>query len=130
MTLNSVLFRSGTVLPEKFAAPGKTAYEGWVSAGPENAQQVEASVRASGWHFMCLTLVSSCAGIGLTADAATHKAFRSSLKRLSDRFNAAEIVAMTTKKYLGFHAAHVTLTSRHVQESGALSMTSKPCLKM
>lgn len=125
MNACSLLLRSGTLLPKKLSLPGRPIYEGWVSIHSENAHQVDVKVRALGWHFMWLTLGSSAASVGLTSATALSKAMRSGLEGLKSRFNAAELIDVTVRKYLCFHVAHVKLMSRHVQECASLGLVDE-----
>lgn len=125
MSACSLLLRSGTPLPRKFSLPGQSIYDGWVSVDSENAHDVDKKIRALGWHFMWLTLDSSGAGVGLTGAMAFSRAMRSGLERLNSRFNTAELVNVTVRKYLGFHVAHVKLASRHIQECASLGLVDE-----
>lgn len=120
-----LLLRSGTLLPKKLNLPGQPIYDGWVSVDSENAHQVDVKIRALGWHFMWLTLGSSAASVGLTSRTALSRAMRSGLEGLNSRFNAAELIDVTVRKYLCFHVAHVQLMSRHVQECASLGLVDE-----
>ena len=74
---------------------------------------------------MWLTLDSSGAGVGLTGTMALSRAMRSGLERLSSRFNTAELMNVTVRKYLGFHVVHVKLASRHIQECASLGLVDE-----
>jgi hypothetical protein len=50
---------------------------------------------------------------------------RSGLEGLNSRFNTAELMDVTVRKYLFFHVAHVKLTSRHVQECASLGLVDE-----
>ena len=125
MNACSLLLRSDTLLPKKLSLPGQPIYDGWVSVDSENAHQVEVKVRAMGWHFMWLTLGSSAASVGLTSANALKRAMRSALEGLNSRFNAAELIDVTVRKYLCFHVAHVQLMSRQVQECASLGLVDE-----
>lgn len=50
---------------------------------------------------------------------------RSGLEGPNSRFNAAELVDVTLRRYLCFHVAHVQLMSRHVQECPSLGLVDE-----
>jgi len=125
MNACSLLLRSGTLLPKKLSFPGQQIYDGWVSVDYENAHQIDVKVRAEGWHFMWLTLGSSAASVGLTSAMALSRAMRSGLEGLKSRFNAAELIEVTVRRYLCFHVAHVKLMSRHVQKCASLGLVDE-----
>lgn len=129
MSACSVLLRSDTLLPRKLSFPGQPIYDGWVSVDSETAHDVDKKIRALGWHFMWLTLDSSGAGVGLTGTIALSRAMRSGLERLNSRFNTAELVNVTLRKYLGLHVAHVKLASRHIQECASLGLVDEAAFR-
>jgi hypothetical protein len=125
MSACSLLLRSGTLLPKKLSFPGQQIYDRWVSVDHENAHEIDVKVRAEGWHFMWLMLGSSAASGGLTSGIAVSRAMRSALEGLNSRFNAAEVIDVTVRKYLCFHVAHIKLMSRHVQEGASLGLVDE-----
>jgi hypothetical protein len=125
MNACSLLLRSGALLPKRLSLPGEQTYDGWVSVDYENAHEIDVKVRAEGWHFMWLMLGSSAAGVGLTSTMALGRAMRSGLEGLKSRFNAAELINVSIRKYLCFHVAHVKLMSRHVQECASLGLVGE-----
>jgi hypothetical protein len=125
MNVRSLLLRTGTLLPKRSSLPGRPTYEGWLSLDAENAYGAGVEIRAAGWHFMWLKLVSSGTGIGFTAQIATRRAMRSGLDQLNSRFNIAELMNVSVRNYLGLHVAHVKLASRHVQECASLGLVDE-----
>lgn len=121
----SLFLRAGTVLPSGCILQGETVCDGWISVNPGSANEVDAWLRAAHWHFMWLTLVSSHMGIGLTSDIAIGKAKLAALSGLKRRFNAAELIATTVRRYFGFYVARVKLASRHIQECASLGLVDE-----
>jgi hypothetical protein len=74
---------------------------------------------------MWLTVVSSGIGVGRTGEAAVNRAMRSGLDHLNARFNMAEVMNLTVKKYLCLHVARIKLASRHVQECASLGLVDE-----
>jgi len=121
----SIFLRCGSVLPSGCILQGKTICDGWISVNSESANEVDAWLRAANWHFMWLTLVSSRIGIGLTSDIAIGNAKLAALYGLNRRFNAAELITATVRRYLGFCVARVRLASRHIQECASLGLVDE-----
>jgi len=96
-----------------------------MSVDSESTDEVDVRVRAAGWHFMWLTLFSSRVGIGLTSDTAISKAKVAALCDLNERFNAAELINVTARRYPGFYVARVKLASRHIQKCVSLGLVDE-----
>jgi len=104
---------------------GESSFGGWPFYEHEGEHEVDARVRAAGWHFMRLTLFSSRVGIGLTSSSAISKAKVAALSALNLRFNAAELINVVVRKYPGFYVARVKLASRHIQECASLGLVDE-----
>lgn len=81
-------------------------------------------IRQAGWHFMWLQGACSRRGIGLTEEAATHRALVRALHGASRRFNAAELDAVHISRYPGFQIANVTVQPRQIQRHASLSIAN------
>ena len=125
MKRGSLFLRFGSVLPGACIVRGLTVCDGWTIVDSENSYEIDTCVRAAGWHFMWLKLISSRVGIGFTSDMAVSKAKFAALHGLNARFNAAELIAVTVKKYLGLYVARVRLASRHIQECASLGLVDE-----
>lgn len=125
MSPHSLFLRVGSVLPKGCSLLGKTVCDGWVSVDSESTNELDTRVRAVGWHFMWLTLVSSRVGIGLTSETAVSKAKLAALDSLNLRFNVAELINVRVRKYLGVYVARVKLASRHIQECASLGLVDE-----
>jgi len=125
MNHSSLFLRSGSVLPNGCILQGETICDGWISVDSESVNDVDASLRAANWHFMWLTLVSSSMRIGLTSDIAVRKAKLAALDGLNRRFNAAELITATVRRYLGVYVVRVKLASRHIQECASLGLVDE-----
>ena len=125
MNTQPLFLRLGIVLPQGCDLLGQERFGGWTSSDPPGAHEVDARVRAVGWHFMWLTLFSSRTRIGLTSGTAISKAKLAALSDLNVRFNAAELISAKVRKYLGFYVAKVKLASRHIQECASLGLVDE-----
>jgi hypothetical protein len=52
------------------------------------------------------------------------------LNRLNGRFNTAELIAVTIKKYPGFHVARVEVASRHIQECASMGLVDEAAFRV
>ena len=129
MNNSTLLLRCGASLPHKFSLPGQPIYDGWVSVDSDTAHDVDEKVRALGWHFMWLAMNSSGIGVGVTPEMAIKRAMRAGLDGLTTRFNTAELMKVTVRKYPGFHVARVHLASRHVQECASLGLVDEAAFR-
>ncbi len=130
MKRGTVFFRSGSILPESLSLSREEACDGWMFAPSNSAQEVDAKVRMSGWHFMCLNLASLQVRAGLTPATAIENAMLSALDHLNERFTTAELTAVTVRKYPGFYVARVTLASRHIQECASLGLVDEATFRV
>ena len=61
-------------------------------------------------------------GIGLTGETAIRRAVSRALKRVSKRFNAAELDSLEIAEYPGFHIVNVTLQTLQIQRHASLKI--------
>jgi hypothetical protein len=78
------------------------------------------------WHFIWLAEAHSCFGIGRTAELACNNAIAMTLKKIQQRFNAAELSLLKITKYPGFQVAKVILHSRQIQQHASLGFDDMP----
>lgn len=125
MNPHPLFLRLGIVLPDGCDVRGGESFGGWTSSEPTGAHEVDARVRAVGWHFMWLTHFSCRMGVGLTSETAIRKASLAALSGLNVQFNAAELISMTVRKLFGMHLAKVKIASRHIQECASLGLVDE-----
>jgi len=93
------------------------------------AAALDTSVRSADWHFMWLTEAHSCLGIGRTAEAARSNAIALALKKVQQRFNAAELSLLKITNYPGFQVARVILQTRQIQQHASLGLVDEMTLR-
>jgi hypothetical protein len=82
-------------------------------------------LRTANWHFIWLTEAHFCLGIGRTAESACNNAIAMTLKKVQQRFNAAELSFLKITKYPGFQVAKVILQSRQIQQHASLGFVDE-----
>lgn len=120
MNVHAVLLRSECVLPAQFHPRQQPFCQGWSLAADFLVSEVDASIRAAGWHFMWIAHSHSSRALGATPEAAIGHALTRALKHVKRRFNAAEVGSVEITKFLGFRIAKVTVHTRHIQKHTSL----------
>ena len=122
MNLHSVFLRSECILPDRLDPCRQPVGKEWSVVEEIPALVFDTMVRQAGWHFMWLQEASSRRGIGLTEEAATHRALTLALKGVPKRFNAAELDFIEVTEYPGFHIARVTVQTLQIQRHASLNV--------
>jgi hypothetical protein len=119
---HSVFLRKGCVLPDRLDPLKKLVSEDWNVVEEITAPVLDTMIRRMGWHFLCMLRPFRRNGFGLTEADAAERALAGGLKRVARKYNAAELVSVQTKRYLGVHVAVVTLQPRQVQQFTSLEI--------
>ncbi|HTF71436.1 MAG TPA: hypothetical protein VK638_53085 [Edaphobacter sp.] len=93
------------------------------------ATTLDIELRNADWHFMWLTEAHQCWGIGQTAELACSNAIVLALKKVRQRFNAAELSLLKITKYPGFQVAKVELHPRQIQRHASLGLVDEMTLR-
>ena len=110
--------REGDVRKEPFC-------KGWTAVIRVLASELNASIRSAGWHFMWMTDSGSSSGLGATPEVAIHRALVNALKRVSNRFNVAELGSLQVTNCLGLKIARVMLQTRQIQRRSSLALAAE-----
>jgi len=124
-----VFLRDNCVLPDLLDLSKEPFCKGWVVAIGVLASELDAKIRNAGWHFMWMTDSRSSSGFGRTPETAVHGALVNALKRVSGRFNAAELGSLRMTNWLGFQIATVVVNSRQIQSRSSLALAAESRLK-
>lgn len=116
----AIFLRTECSLPPGLALIQEPFCESWMSVEDTTASSLDIKVRSSDWHFMWLAEAHSCLGIGRTAESACVNAITLALKKIQQRFNAAELSLLKITKYPGFMVARVVLQPRQIQQQASL----------
>lgn len=125
MKLHSVFLRSGCILPDGLDLLTERVGENWTIVEEITAPVLDTMIRRMGWHFQWVLRPCSRRGFGLTEESAVQRALARALKGVAGRFNAAELIAVQTTKYLGLHIASVALQPRLIQQYTWLDFPDK-----
>lgn len=129
MNPGTVFLRDDCVLPDEVDLSIEPFCKGWTTVIGVLAPELDASVRSAGWHFMWMTDSRSSRGLGATPESAIRGALANALKRVSVRFNAAELQSFQVINCLGIRIARVTLHSRQIQSRSSLSLAAESRLQ-
>jgi hypothetical protein len=78
---------------------------------------------------MWLTEAHSSLGIGQTAESASGNAIALALKKVQQRFNAAELSLLTITKFPRVQVARVILQTRQIQQHASLGLVDEMTLR-
>lgn len=125
----AIFLRTECSLPHGLALIQEPFCERWMSVEDTTATAPDIKLRSADWHFMWLTEVHTCLSIGRTAESASSNAIALALKKVQQRFNAAELSLLTITKYPGFQVARVILQPRQIQQHASLGLVDEMTLR-
>src|SRR5579862_3519553 len=114
---HTIFLREHIMLPEGIVLAGETICEGWVVLQSGDAPWLDKTIRDLGWNSNALTKMYWRSGYANTAQDAIYRAAQLALRKVGERFNAAEIGHIAVAKHLWFYVARVGIFSRYIQES-------------
>jgi hypothetical protein len=116
----TMLLRGHVELPDSLTLATEEFREGWNLVGSGNAQWLDKEVRRRGWHFIWIAAGSLRSGVGKTSQEAIAVALKLALRRVSDRFNAAEVKYVELRQYPWFVLARVRVCPYQIQRDADL----------
>ncbi len=126
VNVGSLFIKTSAVLPEVWPADSEAFAQGWRVLTTLDASALDRKLRRQAWGVFDIPGQSSAHALGFYGEKAVGKATARLLAKLNPlKFNAAEIVEVTAKKFLGVPYLTVSAHSRHVEESQALFGTTK-----
>jgi hypothetical protein len=117
----TMLLRRRIELPDNLELVTEEFQEGWSFVQSGDTHWLDKEVRARGWHFMWIGEGSRRGGVGQTSQEAIAGALKLALRRVSERFNAAQIESIEVKKYPWFVLAKVKVYPYQIQPSSVMS---------
>ena len=129
MKQSAIFLRTGCLLPHGLAFIQEPFSERWMSVKNTTATTLDIELRNTDWHFMWLTEAHKSWGIGQTAELACSNAIVLALKKVRQRFNAAELSLLKITKYPGFQVAKVELHPRQIQRHASLGLVDEMTLR-
>ena len=116
----TMLLRGRVELPANLNLVTEEFQEGWSFVQSGDTHWLDKEIRRRGWHFMWIGEGSRRGGVGQTPQKAIAGALKLALRRVSERFNAAEVESIEVKKYPWFVLAKVKVYPYQIQQSGIL----------
>jgi len=121
----TIFLREHIILPEGIALAGETICEGWVVLQSGDAPWLDKTIRGRGWNSNVLTRMYWRSGYANRAQDAIRRAAQRALRKVNERFNAAEIGHIVVAKHLWFYVARVGIFYRYIQESPFLGSSDE-----
>jgi hypothetical protein len=118
----TMLLRGRVKLPDSLNLVTEEFQEGWSFVQSGDTHWLDKEIRTRGWHFMWIGEGSRRSGVGQTSHEAIAGALKLALRRVSDRFNAAEVESIELKKYPWFVLAKVKVYPYQIQRDAVLSV--------
>src|ERR1700756_4485177 len=103
----TMLVRGHVELPDSLNLATEEFQEGWSFVQSGDTHWLDKELRRRGWHFMWIGEGSLRSCVGKTSQEAIAGALKLALRRVSERFNAAEVESIKLKKYPWFVLAKV-----------------------
>jgi len=118
----TMLLRGRVKLPDNLNLVTEKFQEGWSFVQSGDTHWLDKEIRRRGWHFMWIGEGKLRSGVGQTAQEAIAGALKLALRRVSERFNAAEVESIELKKYPWFVLAKVKVYPYQIQQGAVLSV--------
>jgi len=116
-----MLLRGRVELPANLNLVTEEFQEGWSVVQSGDTHWLDKEIRQRGWHFIWIGEGSRRGGVGQTSQEAIASALKLALRRVSERFNAAEVESIEVKKYPWFVVAKVKVYPYQIQQGAVLS---------
>jgi hypothetical protein len=120
-----VLTRVTAELPNDLRIETETFQEGWSFVRSGDVHRLDKAIRGCGWHFVWIAEPSQRGGVGQTEQAAIASALKLALRRVSPKFNAANIDSIEITRYPWFFIAKVKLYPYQIQESAVIQIVDR-----
>jgi|SRR5579862_453118 len=117
----TMLLRGRVDLPDNLSLVTEEFQEGWSFVQSGDTHWLDKEIRRRGWHFMWIGEGSIRGGVGQTSQEAIAGALKLALRRVSERFNAAEVESIELKKYPWFVLAKVKVYPYQIQQEAVLT---------
>src|SRR5580698_1308864 len=112
---HTVLSRVTAELPNGLRIVTEVFQEGWNIIRSGDVHRLDKAIRGCGWHFVWIAEPSQRGGVGQTEQAAIASALKLALRRVSPKFNAANIDSIEITRYPWFFIAKVKLYPYQIQ---------------
>jgi hypothetical protein len=121
----TMLLRERVQLPDDLKLVTEEFRECWNFVRSGDVHWLDKQIRMRGWHFMWIAEGLPRSGVGRTSQEAIANALKLALRRVSERFDAAEVEHIELKKYPWFFLAKVRVYPYQIQQSAVLSVSDE-----
>jgi|SRR5271170_5652679 len=121
----TMLLRGPVEMPDNLNLVTEEFREGWNIVVSGDGRWMDKEIRARGWHFIWIAEGMLRSGVGKTSQEAIAGALKLALRRVSERFNAAEVEYIELKKYPWFVLARVRVYPYQIQQGALLSASNE-----
>ena len=126
VNVGSLFIKTSAVLPELWPIDSEAYASGWRVLTSLDGSGLDRKLRRQAWTVFFIDGQVKASALGIYGEKALGKAVSRLLTKLNAaEYNAAEIVEVTAKKFLGVAYLSVSACSRHIKESQALFGTAK-----
>ena len=116
----NVLLRERIELPAGFKLATEEFREGWNFVRSSNAKRLKKKIHTQGWNFIKIADGSLRSGVGDTSQEAIASALKLALRKVNEKFNAAEVEHIELTVYPWFFLARVRVSPYRVQREAML----------
>ncbi len=121
----NLLLREQVELPDGLKLATDEFREGWNLVRSVNAERLKKKIHTRGWSFIKIAYGSLRSGVGDTSQEAIASALRLALRRVSNRFNAAEVEHIEITAYPWFFLARVRVYPYRIQQGAVLPVADE-----
>lgn len=117
----SLMLRTGVQGPDSILVSTTSYSRKWDVVTGRDVFATERAVRAAGWHLMCLGGAVRAMAFGRSEGTNARRAVDRVLAKIRKQdFNAAEVVEISTKHFLGIPYLSVSANARQLQQGNTL----------
>jgi hypothetical protein len=99
--------------------------EGWNVVQSGNALWLDKQIRPHGWHFAWTPQGLPRSGVGQTREEAFAHAFKLALRRVEERFNAADVRSFEVSEYPGLFVVRMQVFPCEIRPHAVFSPPGK-----
>src|ERR1700730_1448820 len=126
-----ILIREGTTLPPNLSVASNAFFPGWRIVTTPGRSAFTRGIEAAHWNFFYRAEETRATALGTESLHTLRRAVKGILaKQEQQSFNALEVTAIASKRFLGIPLLHIVAHIRHIQESSALILAKDFVLRM
>jgi hypothetical protein len=126
-----ILIRDGTTLPPNLSIASNAFFPGWRIVTTPDRSALTRGIEAAHWNFFYRAEETRATALGTESLHTLRRAVKGILaKQEQESFNALEVTAITSKRFLGIPFLRIVAHIRHIQESSALILAKDFVLRM